>query len=284
MQNAKCRICKQERGVLGIKYGKICCHCFSRLPESIQRNYRILTGRELIYLSKRMAEPDIWGQIGALGIGEKMISINGRGIRLKDLKRISLNFHPFRTGCHAGTVTGRVTIVAELRHPHIVIEEPLFMENITAAYSIKKKDITYQYLGQWAALIEMLQQCLKKRRHTMMPYREKACRIMREYNRKKAQEERTARERREQEAKKRAEESRKKAYAKQEKGADRDCRNDSLRKAEKLYQLKPLYTVKELKEKRRTLLKKYHPDAGGDEEMAKKVNASYEILLKYAAS
>lgn len=47
------------------------------------------------------------------------------------------------------------------------------------------------------------------------------------------------------------------------------------------YGLKIPYTEKMLKEKRKELIKKAHPDSGGSEDEAKKINTYYDILKKY---
>ena len=53
-------------------------------------------------------------------------------------------------------------------------------------------------------------------------------------------------------------------------------------KALKFYGLQMPFTKEELKNKRRQLMKKAHPDAGGNTEEAEKVNVYYDILMKYA--
>lgn len=53
-------------------------------------------------------------------------------------------------------------------------------------------------------------------------------------------------------------------------------------KALKFYGLQMPFTKEELKNKRRQLMKKAHPDAGGNTEEAEKVNVYYDILIKYA--
>lgn len=299
-----CGICGKEYGTHEIKDGKLCGHCFERLPESIQKRCKSFTKREMIRLNKQIVEPDIWGRIGALGIGKDMISINGKGIRLKNLKRISLHFHPWKAGERPGTVIGRATVIVELIRPHIVLEEPLLWENMTVFYHISQKKITYKYPCQLELLIGMVQKCLKKWNHSMAPNREKACSLLREYSKKRAEDEKRIRNERSKkeaekkaeemrrkaeearkrtEREKRAEEAKKKAYEEQKNKACRDGGDGLLQKAKDLFQVEKLYTKNELKEKRRRLLKKYHPDMGGSEEMAKKINTAYDILVKYAA-
>lgn len=49
------------------------------------------------------------------------------------------------------------------------------------------------------------------------------------------------------------------------------------------YKLQMPFTEKELKERRRQFMKTAHPDAGGSNEEAEKINEYYEILKKYAS-
>ena len=53
--------------------------------------------------------------------------------------------------------------------------------------------------------------------------------------------------------------------------------------AEELFGVKEPYTRDEVRDARNRLLKKYHPDMGGSEELAKKINAAYELLIKHAS-
>lgn len=53
-------------------------------------------------------------------------------------------------------------------------------------------------------------------------------------------------------------------------------------KALKFYGLKVPFTEKELKEKRRKMMKTAHPDAGGSTNEAETINQYYDILKKYA--
>lgn len=284
---AMCGNCGKEYGEYECKDGSLCRHCFDRLPESVQKRCGYFTKRELHRLNRQLAEPEIWGRIGALGIGKDMISIGGKGIRLKNVKRIGLNFHPLKAGGRPGTVMGAVTVAAELRHPHIMIEEPLSREYMTVSYRISGREIAYRYSRWLESFVEMLQECLKKRICDMTPYKEKVCALIRGYDREKAEEEIRAGEekrRRAEETRKRAEQARKKAHEEQADKAARACGGESLQRARKLFQVENRYTRDELKERRRRLLKKYHPDAGGSEEMAKRINMAYDLLNQYAAS
>lgn len=58
--------------------------------------------------------------------------------------------------------------------------------------------------------------------------------------------------------------------------------NDKLHEAMWYFGLDMPYTDSQARERRKTLMKKAHPDAGGSEEDAKKINAYYEVLRKYA--
>lgn len=51
--------------------------------------------------------------------------------------------------------------------------------------------------------------------------------------------------------------------------------------AMRLFAVKEPFTIDDLKKKRRILQKFYHPDAGGNEIMSKRINQAYDLLEKY---
>lgn len=55
-----------------------------------------------------------------------------------------------------------------------------------------------------------------------------------------------------------------------------------LEQAEKLFGVTAPYTRDEVRDARNRLLKKHHPDVGGSEEMTKRINAAYELLVEHA--
>ena len=56
---------------------------------------------------------------------------------------------------------------------------------------------------------------------------------------------------------------------------------EKLEEARRILNLSHEITRKELIEKYRSLVKKYHPDRGGDSEFLKRLNWAYEFLLNY---
>lgn len=56
-----------------------------------------------------------------------------------------------------------------------------------------------------------------------------------------------------------------------------------LERAEELFGVTAPYTRGQLRDARNKLLKRHHPDLGGSEELAKRINAAYELLVKYAS-
>ena len=51
-----------------------------------------------------------------------------------------------------------------------------------------------------------------------------------------------------------------------------------------MYEMQTGYTVDQLRHRRRDLMKKNHPDEGGSNSFAQKINEAYDILVKYAAA
>ena len=199
---------------------------------------------------------------------------------------------------------GRVTVIAELKKPHVLIEEPILPEEIAVPYSIHGQEIVYQYPYFLETTFVQLQKCLKDKEYDMTSYIEKVNRCMEKYREKKEQIRREEEEKRTQEARKkeeaerarearrreeakRAEETRKRAEEAKRKAEERKAQEKKYAFCEeerRLFQLNMPYTQAELKKKRRLLLKQCHPDAGGSEEMAKRINTAYDVLWKYAAA
>jgi curved DNA-binding protein CbpA len=56
---------------------------------------------------------------------------------------------------------------------------------------------------------------------------------------------------------------------------------EEIEKARKILKLPKKTTRKEIIENYRKLAKEYHPDHGGSEELIKKLNYAYELLMEY---
>ncbi|MCM1540820.1 MAG: hypothetical protein NC121_06105 [Blautia sp.] len=106
--------------------------------------------------------------------------------------------------------------------------------------------------------------------------------------RERAEQERLWRERLEREKAERERAEREKAErerAEREKAQQRKQKQtSSLQQARQLMRVKESYTRVELKKARNALIKQFHPDntGGGDEEMCKRINTAYNLLLRYA--
>lgn len=71
-------------------------------------------------------------------------------------------------------------------------------------------------------------------------------------------------------------------YRKEDNTAKKPAADRAREEAETIFMVKYPYDEAEIKSKRNMLLKKYHPDnAEGSEEMCKKINECYAVLMKY---
>ena len=60
---------------------------------------------------------------------------------------------------------------------------------------------------------------------------------------------------------------------------------DELEQARQVFRLSERASLKEIKDRHRMLIKRYHPDSGGDDpERIRQVNEAYRILQAYTAS
>ena len=296
----RCKMCRNEivGNSIQTKNGCICQGCYDQLPNSIKASIRSFTVQQLKEVKTVIGEPfeRSWVECGRLKLCMESIILNGFAIKLKDIKRISLNFHPKYPWNAARTVMGTVTVVIETKSPHIILEEPFFDRDIKAVYTIYGKNITYTYSYELEKLVREVQKAVDAdtdlydaaARYSEEVGRRKEAEAAKQ---KKAEAERKARE---EAARRQAEEDRKrKEKIKNEKQRNQNRYTGGYAKkaqepltpfeqAKKMFGVELPFTLKELDSRKKELAKKYHPDMGGDTETFQQIMEYYEMLKKYA--
>ena len=299
----QCSICKKKISTndsTKIKGGHICLSCLSAFPDSVRMGIDNFSPHQLQQLNK-IVHPAMSKGIacGSFIASRNSIVLKNIEYNLSDLRSVKLNFHPKNDGNHPKTAVGVITAIIETKKPHFMIEEPFFPEDVTVGYSIFGKNIKYHYSYEIELLFKKIQECIDDKSYNMSSYIEEykqAIMNAKKYNESKEQERIRAEEmaRKKKAEQEQAEKERKKKIEEEQARKRRQNGNfshsDSKRqlspfdKAKNLFGVEIPYTANDIKAARNKLLKEHHPDNnGGSEEMCKKINEYYALLLKYVA-
>ncbi len=273
-----------------VKGGVICKSCYDALPVSIQSSIKNFTVKQ-IQQFKQIATPFrnpelVWRYCEKFQICVDSIVLNKTEYKLRDLRSVKLNFHPTAIGTESSTAIGIVTLVIETKSPHFLIEEAFAPTSSRIRYSISGMRIYYHYntvVEQW---IREIQEAIRSKSYSLRAI--------------KNEEDRKYREKKEREARARTEQAQKKTHSHthSEQTQQKKTRQEQhqtpppkqappkteLQKALEVFDLKIPFTDNELKKRRKKMImeQRLHPDQGGDAETFKRVQAAYELLLKFA--
>jgi hypothetical protein len=246
---------------------------------------------------------------------QSSVQLNGWQIGIKHLRSVRFNFHPVKLGPKYGSVYGRITVLIETNSPHFVFEEPISNKVYPLYYAIHGKHITYTYSSFFNKLFSEINQALKDGEENFdaavratMKYEEtqKSKKNQQKANQNAQQNTQSNQSYANQSGARQntqytqgsANQNRANQQNQQRQQRTNNTNNSSsgtsgnrqtppkqkspLDDAMSLYGLKIPFTQVELNKARGKLMKIHHPDVGGSEEMAKKINAAYEILSHYA--
>lgn len=283
-----CRNCKNEMiNPVKVRRGSICQHCYDGLPESVKVNITHFSLKHIKQIQELVNEPEEQGLVscGTFRACRTAIQVNEKEFKIKNLSSVKLNFHPASLGINPGTVVGTLTVVIDTKVPHYMFEEPLYRKEVTASYRINGKNVTYGYSYKIEKLFACIQKCLDDGSQDLTAYLDEyesaVKRNQQEKEKKKAQSGASASGQ-----KRQSEGTSQKGQAHQN-NTDRNGANNHrtaespLDEAKRLFNVTAPYTKADIKKIRNRLMKMYHPDVGGSEEMCKKVNEAYALLLKY---
>lgn len=264
-------VCKSCGGVLldpvKVKRGRICRYCYDGLPESAKANVRRFTADQVRQIRGLAGEPEgekILASCGAFKVTRSGVQLNGKAFKLKDLSGVGLNFHPSAPGLVPGTVSGTPTVVIHTKAPHYMFEEPFCPTEVIVHYQITGKNIEYGFPLKIERLFFYIGKCLDKGSQDLTSYIDAYFRATRGKN-----------------SPPHGEPPPNDAPPPND-GPRRKPRTE-LEMAEELFGITPPYTAEKIRHTRNILLKKYHPDLGGSEELTKKINAAYRLLMKHAS-
>lgn len=308
----KCNICnhkildKNEK--ITLKKGCICKKCLAELPKPMQGNVEKYTAAQVNYLKNIMYiskedRPWILSENGVFGLGTDYVCLKGYAFPLSEIESFRLVFCPLAEGKSANTAIGTVTIELTLKKYKTQLRCLWFEHRVTVPYSITKDDILYHFPKNIAYWVNVVTEAVKKgedfskikvefehkkkaREEATRRAKEEADRKRQEQRRRQEQAYREQQRRQEQayrENQKRRQEYREDQNREEQYHQRRTSTNITLKEAEALFQMSTPFTKEQIRKKRNILLKKNHPDEGGSPEMCKKINLSYEVLLKAAS-
>lgn len=304
----KCSICKTKLNeYIPILFGAACPDCANKLPQSAKDNISMLSAGKIKTIQSIFKDPisTPWYAFGPFKVCDHSIILSGRELALDHLDSIQLNFH--QTKIENGKIFGWLSLLIRTKNPAIELEESFYRQNDGdgQAFPYQNGSIVYPQTLNW--IIQGLQKAVvsgnKDLSEIKKQYQEKASEKHKE--KQKAYEEKSRRERERWERErfhKESEKTQNTGYSGQQQNQQNDQNKQNskykqwenrkrdpfenkamdLPTALKLYDVTMPYKTSEIKKKRNQLLKKFHPDEGGDPEMSKKINTAYEILCKYA--
>lgn len=271
-----CKLCqKQIQNGVKIRRGYICRECFLRLPDCIKKNIDSFSSKHLTQLMGiiRIPSKPYVIRIERVYFTMTGIQINNWEINIKDIRNISLNFHPFTQGASPNTCYGIATIVIETRCPHFLLEEPI-KNNLNdnkldkVIYRIEGNSIIYFFPSRVESIIRDIQIAIEKRQDNLLD-------VFRKYgldNSNRRQKQQTNNQNR---------------YSKGNNNRPKEL--TPLDKAKRIYGITGPFTKTDLDKRKRCLVKRWHPDVCENREykeqateMVKAILASYDLLLPYA--
>lgn len=263
----KCKVCGRScYDYQRLKTGIICSDCLSTLPIGVKNCIREFSGDQILKIRK-VAVPSsgkskIWRYCEDLKVCVDSIILNRMEYKLKDLESVKLNFHPKEIGKLPDTAEGVVTVVIEIKSPHVLIEEAFLSKRITARYIISGLDIIYHYNQDLEYTIHAAQEAIRTKTYVIKDAFNRNDKETNDSKKSTTKEDRSK--------------DNKRSYT---------DKKTPLESAMELFSVKRPFTKAELRKKRNIFLASnhVHPDDGGSEEAFRKVQDAYELLMKFAS-
>ena len=261
----KCKVCGRcGHDYKKLKAGIICSDCMNALPIGVKNSINEFTADQIQKIKEIIKPYDgknkIWRYCDGFQVTGNSIILNRMEYKIKDLVSVKLNFHPGEIGKLPNTAEGIISLILELKTPHILIEESFINKRITARYIISGMDIIYHYSKDLEYTINAIQAAIQDKTY-----------IIKE----------AYKEEKNTDAGKQSNQS---GY-KQKKRKNRTSKMTPLESAMELFSIKRPFTKSELRKKRNIFIASnhIHPDDGGSEEAFRKVQDAYELLIKFAS-
>lgn len=287
-----CKNCKNEIiNPVKVKNGSICQHCYDNLPESVKVNINHFTIKQIKQIQELVndLEEQPLASCGTFKVCKTAIQINGKEFKIQKLSGVRLNFHPNALGMSRGTAVGTLTVVIDTKVPHYMFEEPFYPKEVTASYRINGRNVTYGFSYAIEKLFSCIQKCITENGNDLTKYIEEYQNAVQRNNKEKEEEKRKKQEQN-RGFSSRENYSNKSTTNQNQQRTNNSKTNGATQKpktpfdeAKALFGVELPYTTTDIKRKRNILIKKYHPDLGGSEEMCKRINEAYTLLLKFAS-
>lgn len=311
----RCSVCKAKiEYFMPVLFGIVCPDCLRRLPKCARDNITMMTPGQIKKIHATFTEPisKPWYSFGPVFQAcNDSILFSGKEVSLRNLKKIELRFHTAKT--EKDTVCGWMSLL--IRTNDMELEETFYpqKDGPIQRLHLQNGNVVFPETLSW--VVNQTQKAIDGKTNlssARTAYRTRKSQQSRQTGQDKWDEEyeersRKARKEWDQEHFQSNQGKRTQNQNRQEyqwhRDQDQNSRNqnrDSQRKygqqtkepfrnasidlsaALTLFDLQMPFKASELRKKRNQLLKKYHPDQGGDPEMGKKVNMAYDILCEYA--
>lgn len=263
-----CKICGNTAVENGrkIKYGMICSSCLAKLPRGVRESSGGFTAHQIKEILEAVKQAPagtyVWVRWDNFLVGDSYLILNGMKYNLKDLEKVSLNFHPHDLGGNADTANGVISVVLVLRQPHVLIEEAASWKEYHMKYHISGMNIIYQFPEALERVAGCINGAINNRSYVIPE-------AVRYFN--------AARERGKQQANSR------------ERGKNNTQSREQtdhmtpLEAAMKMFGLQRPFSKEELRRSRNQYITSnhIHPDDGGSGAAFQRVQESYNLLLKF---
>lgn len=257
MTKKLCSICDEGRRKKNTKDGYICKSCLSMLPLGVRNNIDKFTNsdiKKLVEIFNEKFELERIYSKNHIVIKDTHMNINGFNYKYSNIESVKLvnRIAEPEPVDYGRRVKCQLNIIVTLKNPHVLIEETLYTDEFE--YFINQDRISFQMTELENNMIHNL--FFNFINSEFSSYYE-----FRKANHKQSNENNTNKTKQ-----------------------NKETPDEKRLKAEKLYRLTAPYTKSDVKKARNNLLKFFHSDAGGDDEITQRIYDAYEILTKAATN
>lgn len=264
-QKNSCFVCGAEKKIKNTKDGFICIDCFGKLPKGVRDKIDKFKSNDLKELIKILntdygVEHEFYNN--ELIIRNSYMIIDGFEYLYSNIKSMSFKTRMIDSNENASSVKCNINVILELQNPKVIIEENICTQYIK--FEIIRDRIEFDK--------PKLERSLEA--NGFMDFiNDSAYNTWNEfyYRKDKSNNSKYNSYGYYNSDSKSSNES--STNSKQESGPE------AISKAEKLYRLNAPYNKADVKKARNNLLKYFHSDAGGDDEITKRIYDAYDVLI-----
>lgn len=292
----RCKYCGKVITVgADMKRGKLCGECYHRLPNVIKDHLADYTIQDLrSLLDMTTLEKEKWFlRLGNLYITEHTIGVGDFRLEVKNVESFTLEFHK-REPTTKEHVYGNLSVKIITRSPRLMIEEYILDKERCFEFDYRmneQNEPVVVFPHGIAMILNLANDALRtnaqdfvevhKQYNAVMSIEEACKKMYRDEIRKELIEKQEKEEVRRKEEQLRQEEIRRQ----KEIWYQTQLRQQNqlvFEYANYFYKMSLPFSVNDLKQRRRILMRTYHPDKGGSNELAMRINMDFDVLKRYA--